>query len=67
MVAEVASRRPIRAVKKARRVVDTMSTTGGQARDGLSAGLTALMIRSQSSNWSHYTSPLLCSSVISYS
>ena len=38
--------------------MDTTFTTGGQAKDGLSAGLTALMIRSKSSNWSQYTSPL---------
>ena len=38
--------------------MDTTFTTGGQARDGLSAGLTALMIRSKSSNWSQYVSPI---------
>ena len=55
---EVASRRTVRAVKKARRVVDRTSTTGGQARDGLSARLTVLMTRSKRSNWRQLSSPL---------
>ena len=59
VVTEVASRRPIRGVKKAHGVVDTTSTTGGQAMEGLSAGLTALMSRSKGSNWSQHSSPFL--------
>ena len=38
-VAKVVAKGPTEPVKQARRVADRTSATGGQARDGLSAGL----------------------------
>jgi hypothetical protein len=43
--------RPGRMENKARRVADRRSATGGQARDGLSAGLSSLTRRPKSRSW----------------
>jgi len=48
---EAASRRPGWTEKKVRRAADRTSAAGGQAMDGLSAGLGGQPIRPQSSSW----------------